>query len=117
MRVQLDRLKEHFTDEEVEQIEADHKALKKRYRDNSAFKSKMNDMQDQNMTSFNDAWKEAPNYASLNEFAGLFAVAFPSTATVEADFSGIQNVKETGGRVRPISVCRVTCTASNSMKF
>ena len=44
------------------------------------------------------AWKEFGNkYPSLELFPGVLAVAFPSIATVEADFSAISSIKEGGG--------------------
>ena len=51
---------------------------------------------DQN-NSFIDAWKEfGKKHPSLEQFAGVFAVAFPSTATVETNFSDVRISKEGG---------------------
>jgi hypothetical protein len=75
-----------WTDENIEQIERDHRALCLAYKVNLMFKLSI-DQCDGN-TSFQAGWQLVKDqYKSLRDFCGGIATVFANTATVESDFS------------------------------
>ena len=75
-----------WTDENIEQIERDHRALCLAYKVNLMFKLSI-DRCDGN-TSFQAGWQLVKDqYKSLRDFCGGIATVFANTATVESDFS------------------------------
>ncbi len=79
-------ISKHWTDEMVEEIEDDHRALLKAYQED-AFIRDVIDKQDVH-TLFNEAWDFSPNgFVALRSFCGGLASAFANTTSVESDFS------------------------------
>jgi len=76
----------HWTEEMIDEIEEDHRALLKMYQDDVIIRDAI-DKQDVH-TLFNDAWDFAPDlFKALRSFCGGLASAFANTTSVESDFS------------------------------
>ncbi len=80
-----DRLQKFWTSDEFEEIEADHRALVKMYRDDENMRNVI-DKHDIN-TLFNDAWDCVPRFKRLRAFYDGLATIFPNTTSVKNDFS------------------------------
>ena len=76
----------HWTEEMIDEIEDNHRALLKMYQDDAIIRDVI-DKQDVH-TFFNDAWTFAPDqFKMLRSFCGGLASAFTNTTSVESDFS------------------------------
>ena len=78
-------LSRHWTEEDIDEIESDHRALIKLYQEDAIVRDLI-DKQDVN-TFFNDAWDFADRFNTLRSFCGGLASAFANTTSVESDFS------------------------------
>ncbi len=88
--VYLQRHKEHldytFSNEEIENIGRQHKALCDSYRCQPDVKSSIDSFD--NNAAYRDAWIGLHNtYPLLEKFVGGLATIFPDTSTIEGDFS------------------------------
>ena len=73
------------TEEQVEDIESEHRELIKLYCNNEAVRKAL-DKHDMK-TLFNDAWDSVPGCKRLRAFCGGLATVFPNMTSVESDFS------------------------------
>jgi hypothetical protein len=81
-----ERLDYTFSNKEIENIGRQHKALCDSYRRQPNVKSSIDSFDDS--ATYRDAWIGLHNtYLLLEEFVGGLATIFPSTSTVESDFS------------------------------
>jgi len=80
------QLKEYWSPEEIDEIEEDHKALVRAFREEPVFKGRL---QNHVMkTMFNAAWNDCGGrFKRLRGFVAGLATAFPNTTSVEGDFS------------------------------
>jgi hypothetical protein len=79
-------LKKFWSDEFIDQIEAEHRLLLKLYAEDESLRSAINI--ENVKTLFNDAWDIFNGRVdSLRSFCGGLATAFPNTTSVESDFS------------------------------
>ena len=86
----LDPRRQHasssWSEESVEQIEADHRELLRLYQADPVLRATI-DRHD-HQTTFNDAWDCAPRrFERLRSFCGGLATVFANTTSVESDFS------------------------------
>ena len=78
-----------WTAAQIDQIEEDHRELRRAVSSESQFKASLLECSD-SRTSFMEGWALCRNrFDKLQLFTGGFASMFPSTATVESDFSVI----------------------------
>ena len=96
---QRPRLLTSLTAIQIQHIEDEHRLLRKEYRDNAALKIAIDTTAD--TVSFKASWEvEHLNaqvcFLHLMEFAGGLATPFPTTATVESDFSIVRWEKDAG---------------------
>ncbi|KAH9576038.1 hypothetical protein CY35_01G142300 [Sphagnum magellanicum] len=94
--VYLQRHKEHldytFSNEEIENIGRQHKALCDSYRRQPDVKSSIDNFNDS--AAYCDVWISLQNtYPLLEKFVGGLATIFPGTSTVENDFSVVKYEK------------------------
>jgi hypothetical protein len=87
LQAQVARLLASRNQDFVDAIELDHQDMLLRKRTEPAFVAAINEIDPS--ADFKSAWSLPilKNYSALEEFAGGLAVAFPTTATVESDFS------------------------------
>jgi hypothetical protein len=79
-------LAKFWSNEQIDQLEADHKELLKRYHDDPVLRAAI-DSHDEN-TSFDVAWAACPGQCDhLCAFSGGLATVFANTVAVESDFS------------------------------
>jgi hypothetical protein len=90
LREQKDRL----TAERAELIEEQHRQLLLTYRDNELIHQAIDMTKQTNL--FHESWKciNTVQFAELKEFCGGLATVFPTTATVESDFSNVNREKD-----------------------
>lgn len=89
-------ISKHWTDEEVDQVERDHKALVTAVKTDRNLKEKL--LRHTRKTMWIDAWDDCGGrFSELRLFAGGLATAFPNTTSVESDFS-ITNFEYNGRR-------------------
>jgi hypothetical protein len=87
-----ERLDYTFSNEEIETIGRQHKALHDSYDRQPDVKSSIDSFDDS--ASYRDAWIGLQNtYPSLERFVGGLATIFPGTSTVESDFSVVKYEK------------------------
>ena len=78
-----------WTAAQIDQIEEDHRELRRAVSSESQFKASLLECSD-SRTSFMEGWALCRNrFDKLQLFAGGLASMFPNTATVESDFSVI----------------------------
>ncbi|GMH36905.1 hypothetical protein BSKO_04778 [Bryopsis sp. KO-2023] len=84
---QRERLLTSWTLEDIDYIEQDHSDLLEEYKNDTVFKSAI-DSHDER-TSFKTAWSCVPSgkFTNLRRFVGGLATVFPTTSSVESDFS------------------------------
>jgi hypothetical protein len=81
-----ERISKLWSQEGIDQIEADHRDLLKLYHSDTIIRNAI-DKHD-HKTSFNDAWCLAPGrFDHLRSFCGGLATVFANTTSVESDFS------------------------------
>ena len=80
-----DRLQASWTQEEIEDIEGEHRELIEMYENNKAVRDKLDNHNIK--TPFNEAWDAVPKCKQLRAFCGGLASVFPNTTAVESDFS------------------------------
>ncbi|GMH34121.1 hypothetical protein BSKO_01955 [Bryopsis sp. KO-2023] len=80
---QRERLLTSWTLEDIDYIEQDHSDLLEEYKNDTVFKSAIE------RTSFKTAWSCVPSgkFTNLRRFVGGLATVFPTTSSVESDFS------------------------------
>jgi hypothetical protein len=89
----LPRLEVLWTAEHIDKIEWDHSSLLVAYQYDPEFRGAI--QRCSTATSFKDSWSLASGrWRSLMEFCGGFASIFPNTASVEYDFSIINQEKD-----------------------
>lgn len=81
-----------WTETSVEEIEMEHKALIRAYRDEPSFKQVI-DEKDTQTSDYDELWADCARFPRLLEFCGGLASIFPNTSRVEADFSHIGREK------------------------
>ncbi len=87
-----ERLDYTFSNEEIENIGRQHKALCDSYRRQPNVKSSIDNFDDS--AAYRDAWIGLHNtYLLLEKFVGGLATIFPDTSTVESDFSVVKYEK------------------------
>jgi hypothetical protein len=87
-----ERLDYTFSNEEIENIGRQHKALCDSYRCQPDVKSSIDSFD--NSAAYRDAWIGLHNtYPLLEKFVGGLATIFPGTSTVESDFSVVKYEK------------------------
>jgi len=87
-----ERLDYTFSNEEIENIGRQHKALCDSYRRQPNVKSSIDSFDDS--AAYRDAWIRLHNtYPLLEKFVGGLATIFPGTSTVENDFSVVKYEK------------------------
>ncbi|CAN5955228.1 unnamed protein product [Sphagnum jensenii] len=87
-----ERLDYTFSNEEIENIGRQHKALCDLYRLQPDVKSSIDNFDDS--VAYRDAWIGLHNtYPLLEKFVGGLATIFPGTSTVESDFSVVKYEK------------------------
>ena len=81
-----EHLEDHWTPEEIDLVEEDHKALVTAYKTEPAFKQRL---EKHNMkTMFNASWDDCNGrFLHLRDFSAGLATAFHNTTSVESDFS------------------------------
>ena len=96
IRKQIPRLDQAgWTEGEIGRLETQHTALLRRYNEDEVFKAAVavDDPTDARL-DFEKAWKAVDELGGdaelLKKFCGGMAVAFPNTATMEADFSDVR---------------------------
>ena len=81
-----------MSDQQIEEIETDFQGLKRDYRDNESTRLALDSMPGE--ISFKQTWNNFDRYKSLMEFSRGYSTIFPSTASVESDFSVIGGIKD-----------------------